>query len=449
MASITADYTGVLPQWMQTTQPMITTSFLEATGLGWSSYVTTGGSTTVITDVNRLLMPYASDRSWRGSYVRMTGGTSANLGAIRQVQGYNQTTGAVTVSPALPAAAAANDTYEMWSTPVFPQTVCNLLDRLVGQYGLGLPTYSVLSEVPDFDMEQSGTSAWTSTNATIAKVPWAASKRGIAGKQAMSVTTTSANGYATCANPIGVKGGTSLILSALFTSDDPSVTVTGFLQLIDATDGSLIDEITTTSKSSVRLMKPIANGSQTSTLVNIRFGQEENGTVGHWDDISLLDAEAMDVPLPYWMGTESAFKEVYFWMPPTSGPGTDEYDPALIGHPAQGWRPFTDMISNGGQLRLRGNSVAQTLMFVQGVRFESPWGTSITDTKRIDIQWATAALAFGYYRLLKGMTILDTQQSKDLTYQIGVWEDQYKEHDRRVRSFARTQESPTITWARI
>ena len=449
MASITADFTGVLPQWLQTTQPMITSSFLDSTGLGWTSEVTTGGSTTVITDVTRLKMPYTNNRNWVGSYVRMISGTVLNIGALRQVQSYDPAAGTVTVSPALPASTTAGDDYEMWNTAIFPATVCSMLDRLVSQYGLGLPTYSVLSEVADFDMEQSGTSAWTSTNATIAKVPWAASKQGIAGKQALSVTTTSANGYATCANPIGVKGGNTLILSALFTPDDPSVTTTGVLQLINSSTGALIDSITTTSKSSVRLMKPIANGSLVSTLVNIRFGQQENGTVGHWDDIVLLDAEAMDAPLPYWMGTESAFKDVYYWRPPTSGPGTDEYDPALIGYIAQGWRPLTDMFSNGGQLRIRGNSVAQTMMFVQGVRFETPWGSTITDTKRIDIPWATALLAKSYYQRLKGQTILSTEQSKDVVFQYNLWDEEYKEHDRRVRSFGRTQQSPTITWANV
>ena len=449
MASITADFSGVTPQWMQTTQPMITSSFLDTTGLGWTSEVTTGGSTTVITDVTRLKMPYANSRNWVGSCVRMISGTSSNIGLIRQVQSYDPAAGTVTVSPALAAATTAGDDYEMWNTAVFPQTVCSMLDRLVSQYGLGLPTYSVLSEVADFDMEQSGTSAWTSSNATIAKVPWAVTKQGIAGKQAMSVTTTSANGYATCANPLGVKGGNTLILSALFTPDDPSVTTTGVLQLIDVSDGSVIDSITTTSKSSVRLMKPVPNGSQSSTLVNIRFGQQQSGTVGHWDDIVLMDAEAMDVSLPYWMGTESAFKEVYYWRPPTSGPGTDEYDPALIGYAAQGWRPLTDMFSNGGQLKLRGNSVAQTMMFVQGVRFETAWGTTITDTKRIDVPWATAALALNYYQRLKGQTILDKAQDQSLVALINWWQKEYDEHDRRVRSFARTQQSPTITWARI
>ena len=163
-------------------------------------------------------------------------------------------------------------------------------------------------------MEQSGTSAWTSSNATIAKVPWAVTKQGIAGKQAMSVTTTSANGYATCANPLGVKGGNTLILSALFTPDDPSVTTTGVLQLIDVSDGSVIDSITTTSKSSVRLMKPVPNGSQSSTLVNIRFGQQQSGTVGHWDDIVLMDATnvatVLDNPALLAMGGSSFKSEL-------------------------------------------------------------------------------------------------------------------------------------------
>jgi len=448
MASITPDWTGVTPQWMQTTQPMITSSFLDTTGLGWMSAVTTGGSASVITDVSRLQQPYASDRNWRGSYVRMISGTVANLGQVRQVQSFDQNAGAVAVSPAFPAVVAENDEYEMWNTTVYPQTVCNLLDRLVSQYGLGLVTYSVLSEVPDFDMEQSGTGAWVATDATIAKVAWAPEEPGIAGKQALSVATTGASGYASSRN-IRVKGGNSLWLSALFTPDDPTVDNTGFLQLIDVATGTLIDEIRTSSKASVRLFRPVANSSLNTTLVAVRFGSAESGVTGHWDDIVLTDALAFDAPLPYWMGSEAAFKEAYIWRPLSGGQAANEYDPALIGHVAQGWRPFTDMYSNGGQLRLRGQAPAPFMMYVQGVRFESAWGPNILEAKRIDVPWAVAALALAYYQRLKGQTILDENQDAALAAQINWWRKEYEEHNNRVRSAARTQESPITSWVRI
>ena len=449
MAGVTPSFSGVTPQWMQTTQPMITSSFLDTTGLGWSSAATATGTTTSLTDAGRLQMPYSNSRLWVGSYVRMIGGTVANLGQVRQVQSYNPESGTVTISPALPSATAEDDEYEMWNTSIYPQTVCSMLDRLVSQSGLGLPTYSLLSEVADFDMEQSGTAAWAATNATIAKVPWTSAQRGISGKQALGVTTTSANGYATCAQPIAVRGGNSFWLSAQFTPADPSVTNTGWISLIDAVTGEEVDGIETTSKTTVRLWKAVANSSLNTTLVNIRFGSRENGVVGNWDDIVLIDAEALDQPLPYWVGNESNWKEAYIWRPVVSGTGQEDFDPALIGYPAIGWRPLTDVFSNGGQLRLRGQSVAQNMMYIYGVRQETAWGSDILATKRIDVPWATAALALAYYQRIKGQTVLDKNQDAAIVAQINWWRNEYNENDRRVRSFGRTQESPVTSWVYV
>ena len=447
MASVTPSFAGVTPQWLQTTQPMITSSFLDTTGLGWTGTITTGGSKTVITDVDRFQMPYSSDRLWRGSYIRMISGTASNLGEVRQIQSYDPNSGFVSVSPGFTANTTAGDTYEMWNTPIFPKTVCSMLDRLISQSGLGLPTYSMLSEVPDFDMEQGGTAAWTSTNATIAKVPWAAAERGIAGKQALGVTTTSAGGYAQNAYPIGVKGGNTFWMSALFTPDDPSVTNTGFMEIVDAVTGQLVDSFETHSKASVRLWKPIANSSQNVRSVNIRFGSLESGVTGHWDDIVLLDAMTRDVPLPYWCGTESNFKEVFQWVPAVSGPGEEDYDPGLTGRPAMGWRPLTDAFSNGGQLRLRGQSPAPNMLYIYGVRQETAWGTDILATKRIDVPWATAALALSYWQRMKGQTILDKAQADLIAGYINWWHGEFMENDNRVRSFGRTQESPIMSWS--
>jgi len=447
MASVTPSFAGVTPQWLQTTQPMITSSFLDATGLGWVSSATAAGSTTTLVDAGRLQMPYANKRNWLGSYVRMISGTSANIGQVRQVQSYDPNTGTVGVSPAFPSATADEDEYEMWNTSVPPQTVTNLLDRLISQPdGLALPTYSLLSEVPDFDMEQSGTAAWAATNATIAKVPWTAAQRGISGKQALGVTTTSAGGYAYPAYTIGVRGGTTFWLSGQFTPADPTVTNRGFMQLIDAVTGAEIDRIDTSSKATVRLWKPVANSSRETTLITIRFGSLDSGVTGNWDDIVLLDAQAMDVPLPYWMGTESSFKQAFIWRPAVSGVGQQDFDPALVGYPAVDFRPFTDVFSNGGQLRLRGQGVPANMMYVYGVRSETAWGSDILETKRIDVQWATAALALNYWIRMKGQAILDKNQDSAVVAQINWWQKEYDENDRRVRSLARTQDSPGTSW---
>lgn len=444
MASVTADWpTGITPQWMQTTQPQITTAFLEMTGLGWASTVTTGGANTSFIDLS-LNDSYTSDREWIGFWVRFTGGTAQNLGAIRQIQSYDPDTGTLAFDPALTANVTTGDTYEVWGTTVRPKTVLNILDRLTSTFGLALTTYSMISEVPDFDMEQSGTAAWAATNATMTKVSWTG-KTGISGKQAMSVLTTSANGYVQTAEPIRIRGGSSLSISALFTPDDPTVTTTGFLSIYDAISGALVQNITTTSKTTTRLWRSAGVGSTDTTLIHVRYGQQENGVEARWDDIVVQDLQSNDQPLPYWMGTESAFKEAYLWRPTSSGPGFEEYDPALTGPVARGWRPVTDQFSNGGRLRLRGPGAMSLPMFVQGVRFDSPWA-SLTEAKPIDQLWAATCLAMNYYQRLKGQFTGNKEMAGEMLNQYQMWQEEFQKHDRRVRSMARTTQSPIASW---
>lgn len=445
MATVAADWVGVHPQWQRTTQPQITTAFLEETGLGWASECTSAGSTTTLVDA-QLANAYTNNREWKGFWIRMVSGTALNLGAIRQVQSYTPASGTLTVSPVLPAATADGDQYEIWGTTMEPFVVLNMLNRVTSTYGLGLQTYSVLSEVPDFDMEQPGTTAWTSNNATLTKVEWDGIP-GVWGKRAMDVLTTSAGGYAQ-STAIRMRGGNSLCFSAVFTPTDPTVTNTGFIQLVDAVTGALIQQYTTTSKSPTRLWQAVGNGSVNTNLVYIRFGSLEDGVTGRWDDIVLQDMQARDIALPWWMGNESAFKTAFIWQPAQSGPSYQEYDPQLVGKEAQGWRPFTDMFTNGGQLRLKGDSFPIQMVYVAGVRFEEPWAT-LTETKHIDLQWAAACLAVNYYRRLNGQFVGNEAKAKEILRALSIWQEQFKFHDDRVRSQARTAESPVVRWTRI
>lgn len=443
MSAVTADWTGVTPQWMQTTQPQVTSAFLNMTGLGWSGSCTSNGSTTTIVDTS-LANAYSSDRNWRGGWIRMIGGTAQNLGAIRQIQSYTPATGTLTFSPALATGTLTSDSYEVWMTTMEPRVVLNMLDRITSNYGLGLQTYSLLSEVPDGDMEQSGTTAYAAVNATIAKVTDYL-KPGINGKRALEVTTTSAGGYAELAAPLRINLASSLTLSAMFTPSDPAVTNTGFLQVVDVESGAILQTITTTSKTTTRLWQEFGYGNASVRLIQIRMGSSENSVTGRWDDLVVSDNQSWIQPLPFWMGTDSAFKEAYYWEPYSSGPGSQEYDPGLRGPIAKGWRPKHDAFSGGGRMAIEGNGPPGRMMFVQGVRFESPWETT-TETKRIDLQWAASALAVQYYTRLRGQLVGNKEIVAQTDAVLGDWQREYKRHDNRVMSQLRTSASPVATW---
>ena len=300
MSAVTGEWpSGLTPQWMQTTQPQITTAFLNMTGLGWDGTCTSAGTNTTIVDTS-LANAYSSDRNWKGAWVRFTGGTANNLGQIRQIQSYTPSTGTLTFSPAASAATASSDTYEVWMTTMEPRVVLNMLDRITSNYGLGLTTYSIVTEVPDGDMEQVGTTAYTGVNATLAKVTDFRNP-GIFGKRALEVTTTSAGGYAELAQALRIQPTSSLQFSVVFTPADDSVTNTGFIYLIDADTGSTLTSITTTAKTTVRLWQSFGYGNGNVKRLQIRMGSSENGVTGRWDDLMIMSSQSRKQPLPFWI----------------------------------------------------------------------------------------------------------------------------------------------------
>ncbi len=443
MASVTVDWTGVNPQALQTTQPMIIKAFLEDTGLGYVS-TTTGASATVITDATMLDMDIASPQKWRGAYVRMVGGTALNLGSIRAVTDYSPTAGTITVAPALPANTTSGDAYELWMTPAHPRSILNMLDRLTSEFGLFLPSQTFLSEVPDYDMEQTGTAGWTSGNATIAKATFSTLRKGVLGRQALTVATTAANGYATSAKSYGVRPGNAFWVSAQFTPLDTSVQTTGFLQLYDVTNSTPLYTMRTTSKSTTRLLRLISS-TGTTTQVNIRMGQEENGVTGIWDEVVFLDSQAQDVPLPYWMTSQGSLKETYVWTPWQTGVGMDEYDPALVGDVTDQWTPYFDGFSNGGQLRLRADSYPKQLMFVDGVRSGTTW-ESLTEVKHYDVAWAASGLALNYYQRMVSQFVGSSDDRKPLQEQVNYWDQKWRDNLKRVVSRRRTNDGAPTQW---
>jgi len=444
MASVTVDWTGVVPQALQTTQPMIVRAFLEDTGLGFVS-TTTGVSTTVITDATMLDNDIASSQKWRGAYVRMVGGTALNLGSVRAVVDYQPTSGTITVAPAFPAATADGDTYELWMIAAHPKIVLNMLDRLTTQFGYFLPSQTFLSEIPDYDMEQTGTAAWTSVNATIAKSNFTTLRKGVLGKQALTVATTSANGYATSAVNYDVRPGNSFWVSAQYTPLVSATPATAFLQLVDIDNGSVIYTMTTTSKKTTRLCQLVGVGAQTGRI-NIRMGQQESGVTGIWDEVVLLDGQGQDLPLPYWMTSQASLKEVYLWSPWQTGPGREEYDPALVGEITDQWVPYFDGFSNGGQLRLRSEgNFASNLMFVDGPRNETAW-SSLTEVKHYDVAWARAGLALNYYQRMVGQFVGSEQDLGKLKDEVNRWDQEWRENLKRVVPRRRNNDGQPTQW---
>ena len=194
MALVTSNPTT--PQVEGLTQRLLLERFLRETGLG--DYGTaTGGSTSTIVDTTKLQSTAYSGDVNPGAWARISydvgGAAAAPEGEIRGITstGYAPSTGTLTVSPVFTAAPASGDKYQLFRF-IHPQLVLDTLDQVLKE-DCYLPCWTVLSEVPDYDMEQSVTTEWTGANSTLAKAT--AEPMGW-GAQYLTVATTAAAGYA-------------------------------------------------------------------------------------------------------------------------------------------------------------------------------------------------------------------------------------------------------------
>lgn len=443
MALLTVDWTGVVPQVEAVTRPQIIARFLEQTGLGVTG-TCTGGSTTTVVDA--IYANTIGDDRWPlGAYIRMTGGTANNIGVIRPITAPLTLASGTFTTSAFPAAVQSGDTYEIWRTRVHPSAIIRELDRILVQSDIKNPCTTFLSEVPDSDMEQLLTNAWAGVNANLAKLDWAVGSEGVSGKRALTVATTSANGYATSQRGYGVSPGSLLHVGAQFTPADPSVANTGFLQLWDVQNSALIDEITTTSKATVRLWKAMSVPANCG-LVNIRMGSEESGVTGVWDEVGVLDAQALDLPLPWWVRGWEQILKVSRWIPLSGGSGMNEYDPTPTGEEVGGCTPLPDGFGSGQQ-RLLSPVNSWSPMYVTGLRDETAF-TSDTEAKRIDVAWVASVLAMKAQMMILGTLQGNVADRKPVMDQVKYWEEDANIHARRVATHGRQMRQKTV-WVRM
>lgn len=387
MPLVTASYDNGQTQVESVTRPQVLKRWLRESGLGQSG-TATGGSTTTLVDTNRLQSTQFNDRYWVGGWVRLTSGT--DISVWRTITTYAPSTGTITFNPAMGTGPSNGVTYELWRTPFDPSIYLDALDNLLTKEFWG-PRLSWLTEVPDGDMEATGTSTYTNSNATLTKVSWSLSQEGVTGKQALSVATTSAGGYATLADAIGVDPGMSLNVGVNFTPNDRTATNTGTFVVYDVTNSAAIYTFTTSQKTTVRFSRTIQVPS-TCRLLNVRMGSAQNSVTGIWDGLSLLDAGGSDLPLPWWIRTPSQVKGIYRWEPQQQGSGTDEYDPAFRGAE----RVDCDIepwARGSGQVRatLREGALGSNHYWVFGTCNETAFASD-TESKRVEENWLVAGL---------------------------------------------------------
>ena len=363
--------------------------FLRDTGLGVYG-TATGGSTSSIIDTNRLLSSQYNTDQYEGGWFRISkdasGPNAAPEGSIRAIDNYDPGTGTITTQETL-SAVAADDEYEIWRYP-HPQDVLDTLDTTL-QQDILLPTRSVLSEIPDFDMEASGVTNWSVANATRAKATAAAEMNG---KQYLRVTNTAINGYAASVQ-MRVEPGKSYRLMA--TCRTTVVNTTARLYAWDDTNNAAIASRDTIRRHSTRLAFDFTVPAG-CYLMSVLLAGLEAGAINDWDDVVLYPQEAHTIALPWWVRNRNQILAVGRLR--ENQVASDVYEPDLIGDLTNEW-DIVDSAFGRGQLRL--TSIRPSLpAFIVGLRPESAYADDNVDTKFVDENYLIVALKYRVFETL-------------------------------------------------
>ena len=351
--------------------------------------VATGGGTTTVVDTGKLQSSQFNAQEWVGGWVRIvtTTDAAAPVGEIRTVTTYAPATGTITVDPAFSANLTAGDTYELWKYP-HPQDVLDMIDTLMRE-DIWLPSWATLSEVPDGDMEQSGVSDWTDTNASSVKVT---SEPALSGERWLEVTASSAGGYSSTFS-FGVEPGGSYYTGALVM---PIGAYTGELVAYDVTNSVNIKSVT----SDRRYINGVGfDFTVPATCYQIALhlvGQEINSVV-RWDDIMLWGYNAPDIALPWWVKNKDQVKGIFRFERWQAG-NTTRFPRLTRG--INGQYGYYDDSFGRDQLRLFRSSGQMPLpIMIMGTRNPTAFSDD-TSAKRIDENYLFTCVMYRLFSML-------------------------------------------------
>lgn len=388
---------------------------------GGMSGVATGGSTSYLDDTTLLKSTQYSDDQWVSAWMRISKDASsvgsANENVPVAITTYDPTTnGRISISPSLGIAVASSDEYEIWKNP-HPKVVTNIIDRALTN-DVPLPCWSLLSEIPDFDMEQSNTTDWTGVNATVAKSTTVPLMNGI---RYLTSTNTSANGY-TRSQYINVEPGISCYVSAMFRCGSASDTAK--LVVYDETNSAQI-----ASKTAIRLQKSRMHFNfqvpATCYKISIRLGHDTNGTASAWDDIILFSHSATSISLPWWVQSKDQVKAIFRLNSRDLASGV--IDTELQGELDPKWDVIDDSFGTG-KLKLQGRSGnISGPLYIFGVRYETAYSNDNTDYKMIDPNFMLACVAYKVYEYLNQENREGYLDKKFVAEKYDQWKKKYSD----------------------
>ena len=350
----------------------------------------TSGSTTTLLDTTKLKSTQFSADEKTGAWARISidagGAAAAPELEISPVTTYAPSTGTITFNPAMTVAPAAGDVYQLWRY-VHPQEVLDTLDQIL-QNDWFAPDWTILSECPDYDMEQTHTTDWTASNATLTKQT---AEPLMFGKRYLRVVATAANAYAGSV-AMKVIPGRKYHVSAI--SRASAAATTARLNIYDATNSASIDTVDTTSQVGVRIWKEVTVPA-TCYRLTVRLTTVEDTMTTEWDEVCVYGVDGSDLPLPWWIKGKDQLKGIFRSRQDEAGTGNVWRSIPRLTDDAGRW----DIVDRSGRIRIVARQGGITSpIYVFGTRNETAYASEGGDSKRVDANWLAACLNYKMFQ---------------------------------------------------
>lgn len=351
----------------------------------------TDGDTQYFYDTNQLKSGQLSAAEWIGGWFRVsyTPTHAAPEGEIRPIVDFEPELGRGTLEPFLSSTLTAGDKYELWK--INPTIAKDLTDQCLTNE-LFIPCWTVLSEVPDYDMEQTGTTYWTAGGSATVSKQTADPRLSSGGKQYLRVVSGAAGDYAR-SSLLRVNPGKTVHVSAAVRCSAASTTAK--LVLYDETNGVVLQSYTSTQLFPARIWFTFLIPS-TCYSVSIRLTNVESGVTTEWDEVIFYAVSSSDIPLPWWVRNADQVKGIFELQ--AESIGQQLWDTTLRGEDDARF----DVIPNfGGGSRFKAQAREGYLdwpLFIYGSRNETTYADDNVDTKYIDINLLCACLKWKLYK---------------------------------------------------
>lgn len=382
---------------------------LRTAKLGWYGVATGGDISTIESDKLRSTGydPQDFERAWVRISLNADSAGSAPEGQIRNVEEFIPEDGSISVDPDFSVNVAASDRFELYFYH-HPQDVLDTIDDILTEEVL-LPRWAILSECPDYDMEQTHTTDWAASSATVTKQTAQPRMNGL---RYLRIVTTGVNGYAKSAT-FNVMPGQQYHLSALMRC---GAGATANLIAYDETNSAAIKTVETNSRANTRLWMQFTTPA-TCRQISIRLAGEESGVTVEADDVCIFAIGARSMSLPWWVENKDQVRAI-FNMREQIFEGDELYE-EMRGEKD----PLSDIRdSANGQLKLhKRQGTYQRPMFIFGQAHDVAFTDDNTDTRYIDKQYLTALVASKLFESLFAETPAENDRYAWISSQVQRW----------------------------